>query len=55
MRKIIALIFRTFVTECPHCRKHFYGFHKYAEQVKIGHIHYRIVCHRCAKLGGKHG
>lgn len=49
MRKIIAFLFRTFVTQCPYCFKSFFGFQSYAEQVKINGIVYRLVCHRCAK------
>lgn len=48
MRKLIAFIRRTFVTDCPVCHLHFFGFHNYAENVKIDGKMYRIVCHRCA-------
>lgn len=45
--KIRALINNTFVADCPRCHKHFYGFHKYGQQIKIDGVHYRYVCHRC--------
>jgi hypothetical protein len=47
-RKIRAKMSGTFVTDCPVCHKHFYGFQDYEEQVTIHHIHYRIICHECA-------
>lgn len=48
LRKIRAFINRTFVTDCPHCHKHFYGFHNYKENIMVDKIHYRIVCHKCS-------
>lgn len=47
LRIIKARLFNTFVTDCPKCHKHFYGFHDYAKSIKIDHIQYRIVCHEC--------
>jgi uncharacterized C2H2 Zn-finger protein len=47
-RKIVAFLSGTFVADCPKCHKHFYGFHDYAEHVKIEKKNYRIVCHRCS-------
>lgn len=47
LRKIVSKIRRTFVTDCPVCHKHFYGFHDYDEHLKVNGVHYRIVCHRC--------
>ncbi len=49
LRKIIAFFRRTFVTDCPRCHLHFFGYHEYGEQIKIGKTHYRILCHRCVK------
>lgn len=49
IRKIRAALNKTFVTECPKCFKHFYGFHDYKQHVKISKVHYRYICHRCAK------
>lgn len=46
---LIAFLFRTFVTDCPHCHQFFFGFQPYKEQVKIGSVNYRIVCHRCVE------
>ena len=46
-RRLIAYIRNTFVTDCPRCHRYFFGFHPYKEQIKIGEIHYRYVCHRC--------
>lgn len=48
IKKLLALLLRTFIAECPACYKHFYGFNKYKEQHKIGGKQYRIVCHRCS-------
>lgn len=50
MRKLIAFIFRTFSTTCPHCHKHFYGRQPYKTHAIINKKNYRIVCHRCANL-----
>lgn len=47
LRKAIAFLLRTFLTDCPRCHQYFYGFHPYITQVKF-EIHYRVVCHRCA-------
>jgi len=48
VRKIVAKVMLTFISDCPHCHKHFLGRHHYREQVRIGNTHYRIICHRCA-------
>lgn len=48
IRNLVAGFRGTFITDCPACHLHFYGFHPYASQVKIKRKHYRIVCHRCA-------
>lgn len=52
-RRLRAFISRTFVTDCPHCHGHFYGFHAYETNIKVNKTHYRIVCHKCAKLKDK--
>ena len=50
-RKFIAFVRNTFVADCPVCLQHFYGFHPYSQNVKVGSKNYRIMCHRCvAKL-----
>lgn len=49
-RKLIAKLRGTFVTDCPHCHKHFYGFHKFEVNVKINKIPYRIVCPACSRI-----
>lgn len=51
--RFIALVRRTFVTDCPRCFKYFYGFNKYALQVIFGEQAYRIVCHKCAEEHSK--
>jgi hypothetical protein len=43
---------RTFRAHCPHCHRLFYGTEAYRENVKIGGVHYRIVCARCATRAG---
>lgn len=48
LRLIRAFLNRTFVTDCPLCHKHFYGFHDYQINKKIDNKTYRIICHRCA-------
>lgn len=48
LRLLRSKINLTFVTDCPVCHDHFYGWHKYAHNVKIGNKTYRIICHRCA-------
>lgn len=54
LRKLVAFFRRTFITDCPVCHKHFYGFHTYGVHHMINGINYRIVCHRCmASIGDK--
>lgn len=50
LRELRAKFAGTFITDCPHCHKHFYGWEKHRSHVKIGTKNYRIVCHRCAEL-----
>lgn len=53
IQRLRALMSNTFVTDCPHCHGHFYGFHAYETNIKINKRPYRIVCHKCAKLKDK--
>lgn len=48
LRKVRAKLNKTFLTNCPVCHRHFYGFDDYEEHVKINGKNYRIICHRCA-------
>lgn len=50
LRKLKAKFRGSFVTDCPHCHKHFYGWENHQQHIKIGNKNYRIVCHRCANL-----
>lgn len=49
LRRSVAFLRGTFVTDCPKCHQHFYGFHEWEQQVLIDRKNYRFVCHRCAK------
>ena len=53
LRKIIAKLRGTFVSDCPLCHMHFCGYHNYAEQVNVNGKHYRIICHRCFEKNQK--
>lgn len=53
IRRIIAFLRQTFVTDCPRCYNYFYGFNEYKFHLKFEDgkgkkQHYRVVCHRCA-------
>lgn len=52
LRKMIAFLFQTFVTDCPKCHSFFFGFQNYGKQVKMNEVTYRILCHRCFKQLG---
>lgn len=47
LRRLKAKLLNTFLADCPKCHKHFYGHEEYAEQIKIGHKTYRILCPTC--------
>lgn len=53
MKKLLkimrAKLNNTFVADCPKCHKHFYGFNKFGQDIKIDGVHFRIVCHTCHK------
>lgn len=55
LRKIVAILFRTFSADCPHCHGHFYGFQGHEKNIKINGTHYRIVCLKCARKHLKKG
>jgi hypothetical protein len=47
LQKIIAFVRRTILADCPKCHKYFYlkdGIH---HNIKLNHINYRYICHRC--------
>lgn len=52
IRKVLAKIRGTFVTDCPRCHNFFYGFQQYGVQLKFER-QYRVVCHKCAEAHKK--
>ena len=53
IRNVRAKLSRTFVTDCPKCYKHFYGFNQWEQHIRLDNISYRYVCHRCAEEAKK--